>query len=65
MNEQLQLDFDKIIISPGIDIYNCTLSKFLSDNKDKIYSDLDVFFSFYKILLFFLFLMDNLPYGQL
>ncbi len=43
-----KLDFDKIIISPGININNCKLSKFLLDNKDKIYSDLDVFFSFYK-----------------
>ncbi len=40
--------FDKIILSPGIDLNNCKLSKFLNKNKDKIYSDLDVFYSFYK-----------------
>jgi len=40
--------FDKIIISPGIDINKCKLSKFLKKNKNKIYSDLDVFFTFYK-----------------
>ncbi len=40
--------FDKIIISPGIDISNCKLSKFLKKNFSKIYTDLDVFYSFYK-----------------
>ncbi len=40
--------FDKIIISPGIDIKKCNLSKFLKKNKNKIFSDLDVFYSFYK-----------------
>ena len=44
----LKLKFDKIILSPGIDINNCNLSKFLKKNYDKIYSDLDVFYSFYK-----------------
>jgi len=41
-------NFDKIIISPGIDILNCKLSKFLKKNLSKIYTDLDVFYSFYK-----------------
>ena len=44
----LQLKFDIIIISPGINIFNCKLSKFLKLNKKKIYTDLDVFFSFFK-----------------
>jgi len=38
--------FDIIIISPGIDILNCKLSKFLKKNKSKIFTDLDVFYSF-------------------
>ena len=40
--------FDSIILSPGIDIGNCKLSKFLKRNKKKIYTDLDIFYSFYK-----------------
>ena len=44
----LKFKFDKIILSPGIDINNCKLSTFLKKNKDKIYTDLDVFYSFYK-----------------
>ena len=44
----LKIKFDIIIISPGIDIFNCKLSKFLKLNKKKIYTDLDVFFTFYK-----------------
>ncbi len=43
-----KIKFDLIIISPGIDIHNCKLSKFLKKNRKKIYSDLDVFYSFYK-----------------
>ena len=39
---------DKIILSPGIDINKCKLSKFLKKNRAKIYSDLDVFYSFFK-----------------
>ena len=42
------LNFERIIISPGIDIYNCKLSKYLKKNLSKIYTDLDVFYSFYK-----------------
>ena len=42
------INFDKIIISPGIDILNCKLSKILKKNISKIYTDLDIFYSFYK-----------------
>ena len=44
----LNSQFDAIILSPGIDIDNCKLSKFLKKNKKKIYTDLDIFYSFYK-----------------
>ena len=44
----LNIDFDIIIISPGIDISHCKLSKFLKKNSSKIYTDLDIFFSFFK-----------------
>jgi UDP-N-acetylmuramoylalanine--D-glutamate ligase len=40
-------NFDRIIISPGIDILNCKLSEFLKKNLSKIHTDLDVLFSFY------------------
>ena len=43
-----KIKFDKIIISPGIDISNCRLSKILKKNSSKIYTDLDIFYSFYK-----------------
>jgi UDP-N-acetylmuramoylalanine--D-glutamate ligase len=43
-----QIKFDQIILSPGIDINKCKLSKFLKKNHKKIFSDLDVFYSFYK-----------------
>ena len=44
----LTFNFDLIVISPGIDINKCKLSKFLKKNKNKIYSDLDVFYEFNK-----------------
>ena len=44
----LKIKLDIIIISPGINIFNCKLSKFLKLNKKKIYTDLDIFFTFYK-----------------
>ena len=40
-------NFDFIIISPGIDVDKCKLSKFLKGNLKKIYTDLDIFFSMY------------------
>ncbi len=40
--------FDKVIISPGININNCKLTKFLKSNLSKIYTDLDVFYAFHK-----------------
>ena len=43
-----KINFDIIILSPGIDINKCKLSKFLKKNNNKIYSDLDVFYAFYK-----------------
>ena len=46
--ELSKIKFDIIIISPGINIFNCKLSKFLKLNKKKIYTDLDVFFTFFK-----------------
>ncbi len=42
------IKFDRIILSPGIDINKCKLSKFLKKNVKLIYSDLDVFYNFYK-----------------
>ena len=44
----LKFKFDLIVLSPGIDINKCKLTKFLKKNQNKIYSDLDVFYSFYK-----------------
>ena len=42
------LKIDRVILSPGIDINKCKLSRFLKKNSSKVYSDLDVFFEFYK-----------------
>jgi len=36
--------FEYIIISPGINIYNCDLKLFLIKNKNKIITDLDLFY---------------------
>tara|TARA_B100000989_G_scaffold297841_1_gene284948 strand:- start:2643 stop:3932 length:1290 start_codon:yes stop_codon:yes gene_type:complete len=36
--------FDKIILSPGINIDNCQLSSYLKKNSQKIITDLDIFF---------------------
>ena len=44
----LKYKFDQIIVSPGIDINKYKLFRFLKKNINKIYSDLDVFYSFYK-----------------
>ena len=43
-----KIKFDYIIISPGIDINKCKLSKFLKNNLQKIYTDLDIFYNHYK-----------------
>ena len=43
-----KLNFDAIVISPGIDINKCKLSKFLKKNLKIIYTDLDIFYSFYN-----------------
>ena len=48
LKEISKINFDKIIISPGIDISNCKLSNILKKNFSRIYTDLDVFYSFYK-----------------
>ena len=40
--------FDYIIISPGIDIHKCNLSKFLKKNYKKIHTDLDIFYSHHE-----------------
>ena len=39
--------FDYIIISPGINLEKCDLKNFLNKNKEKIFTDLDVFYSSY------------------
>ena len=44
----LKSNFDKIVLSPGIDINKCRLTKFLKKNRKKIFSDLDIFYAFYK-----------------
>jgi len=43
-----KIEFDYIIISPGIDINKCNLSKFLKNNSKKIYTDLDIFYTHHK-----------------
>ncbi|MDB9983543.1 Mur ligase family protein, partial [Candidatus Pelagibacter sp.] len=43
-----KIKFDYIIISPGININKCKLSKFLKNNSKKIYTDLDIFYSHHK-----------------
>ena len=48
LNRIFSLNFDQIILSPGIDINSCKLSKYLKKNKNKIFTDLDVFYSFNK-----------------
>ena len=43
LNKLLNLNFDFIVLSPGIDIKKCKISEYLSKNKSKIISDLDIF----------------------
>ena len=45
--EVIRKEFDCIIVSPGIDINKCKLSRFLKKNHKKIYTDLDIFYSRY------------------
>ena len=47
LNKIPKKNFDAIIVSPGIDILNCKLSKFLKKNFNKIYTDLDIFYSYF------------------
>jgi UDP-N-acetylmuramoylalanine--D-glutamate ligase len=47
----LKSDFDSIIISPGIDTNQCRLSKYLKQKSSKIYTDLDVFYSFLVMIV--------------
>ena len=44
----IKIKFNYIIISPGIDINKCKLSKFLKNNSKKIYTDLDIFYNHHK-----------------
>ena len=46
--ETLKTKFDRIILSPGININKCKLSRFLKKNQKKIYSDLDIFYSSFR-----------------
>ena len=46
--EIIKKNIDYIIISPGINIDKCNLSKFLKKNLKKINTDLDIFFSMYS-----------------
>ncbi len=45
-----KINFDYIFLSPGIDINNCILSNFLKKNKNKIISELDIFYKTYPNL---------------
>ena len=38
------VNFDRIVVSPGIDINKCTLKKYLSKNKSKIINEMDIFY---------------------
>ena len=41
--------YDFIVISPGINISNCGLKNFLKKNKNKIITDLDIFYLEYSV----------------
>ncbi len=47
-NQINRLKIDAIIISPGIDLKRCKLRKFLKKNLKIIFTDLDIFYSFYN-----------------
>ena len=42
-----KINFDYILLSPGIDIRRCKLKNFLKKNRKKIITDLDIFYNFY------------------
>ena len=48
INKIKKIQFDIIILSPGIDKSKCKLKKLLQKKSKIIYTDLDVFKSFYK-----------------
>ncbi|MDB9746626.1 UDP-N-acetylmuramoyl-L-alanine--D-glutamate ligase [Candidatus Pelagibacter sp.] len=48
LNRIMELKFDSIILSPGIDIKKCKLNSYLKKNLKIIYTDLDIFNSFYN-----------------
>ncbi len=50
--ELLKTKFDLIILSPGIDIKKCKLKNLLKIKNKSIYTDLDVFYSFYRNVSF-------------
>ena len=39
-----KINFDFIVISPGVNVENCGLKKYLFENKKKIITDFDIFF---------------------
>ena len=46
-NKIFKLQFDYIVLSPGIDIQKCKLKKYLSKNRKKIVTELDIFYLSY------------------
>ncbi len=50
--ELLKIKFDLIILSPGINIKKCKLKNLLKKKNKNIYTDLDVFYSFYRNVSF-------------
>jgi len=46
-NQLKNINFDYIILSPGIDINKCKLSKYINKNKSKVITELDVFYLSY------------------
>ncbi len=43
INKLLATSFDFIVLSPGIDIKNCKISNYLTKNRSKIITELDIF----------------------
>ncbi len=46
-NQLKKNNFDFIVLSPGIDINKCKLSKYLKKNKFKVITELDIFYLSY------------------